>query len=180
MSSRTIVTSIIIFASAFLLPCSSVFAKKSRTKTLTNVELARHKEKHDKKDDKNASSFIVRKLSPQTDSLLFSTVASQIRIFGFDKKASSAKESIFVSNDSPYAITGLTLDITYLSTEGKMFHQRTTKPPGVRIPPGGTRLIDFKSWDLQKSFYYCKSERPRNSATPFAVKIRILEIDITP
>lgn len=103
-----------------------------------------------------------------TDSL---TLTSMIRLSGYDKTREASRESLFVSNLGPGTLTSLTLQISYHAPDGRLYHRRSETLKCL-IPAGETRLIDFRSWDRQHSFYYIRSRRPaRTQATPYEVMI---------
>lgn len=134
--------------------------------------------KLEKEVNPNKESSDIQVVSMLSDSLLLRKFEKELRFSGFDKKASSAQESFFLSNGSNRRILGVKLEITYLSVSDQMLHRCMTPMIDCDIPSGETRRLDFKSWDRQKSFYYYKSERPRNSATPFKVLLKLVEIRI--
>lgn len=107
----------------------------------------------------------------ESDSILFMEMCAKLRFSGFDKKASSNKESFFVTNTSDRPVCGLRLEISYRSMADELFHKQSVILD-CDVPTGETRRVDFKSWDQQKSFYYYKSGRPRNAATPFKVTFK--------
>lgn len=103
------------------------------------------------------------------------SLAAQISLSGYDKTREANRESLFISNKGPYTLTSLTLLITYTATDGRLYHRRT-ETVKCHIPAGETRLIDFRSWDRQHSFYYHRSRKPtRTTATPYEVSIRPLK-----
>lgn len=93
---------------------------------------------------------------------------NDVTFFGFDKPLSSTKESFFVTNHTDNEITGIELDIEYLTIDSLQLHRRTVNID-CSIPGKQTRKIDIPSWDKQKSFYFFQSAKPRKQATPFMV-----------
>lgn len=93
-----------------------------------------------------------------------------IEVFGYDKPATSDKESFFVKNGTDRTLTGFTLKVEYRGKDGKQLHSRTIETE-CDIPAGETRRIDIKSWDVQKSYYYEKSRVSRRPAIPYSVII---------
>lgn len=164
------ITSILTFACIGLMLTLSPFEGWSRKKRL-NVKL----EKEAKLDNEASTTQIV---SMQSDSIFLRRLEKELRFSGFDKKASSTQESFFLSNESNVKILGVKIEVTYLSMAGQMLHRFMSPMIDCDIPSGETRRLDFKTWDGQKSFYYYKSERPRNSATPFKVLLKLVEVRI--
>lgn len=97
----------------------------------------------------------------------------QIQFSGFDKTISSKLETFFITNNTDCLLESVTIEIEYLTTDGRQLHKRYEQ---IRcsVPAGETRSIDIKSWDKQKSYYYYLSAKPRRQATPFMVKITTL------
>ena len=100
-----------------------------------------------------------------------------IVLAGYDKKATSAIESLFVTNNSGADVERMTIRLTYYDMRGRQLHSREATTD-TRVPRGETRKIDIPSWDRQKSFYYHKSGTPRKAATPFDVTTTIVELVI--
>lgn len=101
-----------------------------------------------------------------------------IVLAGYDKKATSATESLFVTNNSGADVEQMTISITYYDLRGRQLHAREVTSD-TRVPRGETRKLDFPSWDKQKSFYYHKSGAPRRAATPYDVATTIVELIVT-
>lgn len=92
----------------------------------------------------------------------------QISFSGFDKPATSSRESFFIHNSTDRTLSGVSLYIEYLNAEGEQLHKRWLKLD-CNIPPGETRQALIESWDKQKSFHYLKS-RATHDSEPFSVK----------
>lgn len=103
---------------------------------------------------------------------------SDISFSGFDKPASSLKESFFVVNKTDCRLVGLKLDIEYLTVDGRQLHKRQLDID-CDVPSGETRKIDVKSWDTQKSFRYYKSTEGRKSVMPFKVLFTLVSCKLT-
>lgn len=86
-----------------------------------------------------------------------------IKIAGYDKPLRSAHETMFVSNLTDSTISWIQLKLEYHDSHGRMLHSRTI---GIDcdIPPEATRQISVRSWDIQHSFYYRRSAKPRHSS----------------
>ena len=117
-------------------------------------------------------------ISIAADSIIFcDSIRPSIRFYGFDKTAGSNTESFFISNGLKKALCRLEIQITYTDMKGRQLHKRTVSID-TAIPSGETLRTDIKSWDIQKSFYYHKSARPKRQATPFDVKIDLLSVTL--
>ena len=92
----------------------------------------------------------------------------QIHFSGYDKPRRSATESFFITNTTDRRMTGVTLYIEYLTTDGRQLYKKFVKLV-CDIPPGETRKADIPSWDKQKSFYYIKSEASSKGGTPYTI-----------
>lgn len=113
------------------------------------------------------------------DTLTADSVVRQIVLSGFDKPLRSNRETFFVINHTDCRIISLTVEFSYLTLDGRMLHSRIVRV-GCDVPAGETRQVSCRSWDLQQSFYYSLSQRPRRSAgTPFEVKSRVVSV-VTP
>lgn len=95
-----------------------------------------------------------------------------IDVSGYDKPLRSSRETLFVTNRSARTLTAVELCIIYLDAKGRQLHERTIWLP-ADIPAGETRRISFRSWDVQRTFYYRLTGRPRRSdGTVYDVSIR--------
>lgn len=106
------------------------------------------------------------------------TVASPpdhaVDISGYDKPLRSRRESMFVSNNGSAELGGIAFTLVYSDAAGRQIHSTRQHLP-TAIPPGQTRQLSFKSWDLQMSFYYIHSAVPARSprAMPYDVAISV-------
>jgi len=102
-----------------------------------------------------------------------------IDVAGYDKPLRSSRETLFVTNRSSRTLKGVELRIIYLDAKGRQLHEAVHWLPSD-IPPGETRRLSFKSWDLQRTFYYRLTGRPRTSdGTMYDVSIRPLRAAYT-
>lgn len=85
-----------------------------------------------------------------------------IGVSGYDKPLRSAKETLLITNRSSRTLISAQLRITYLDAHGRQLHEATIWLD-TDIPPGETRQLKFKSWDVQRTFYYRLTGRPRRS-----------------
>lgn len=107
------------------------------------------------------------------DTLRGDTVAQTIRVSGYEKPLRSRHETMLLTNlDTAMTVTEVSLDITYLDMQGRTLHNRTATAK-TTLPPGATRLIDIKSWDVNTLFYYHLNAPTRTAAqgTPYRVTI---------
>ena len=98
-------------------------------------------------------------------------------VAGFDKPLRSTRESMFVTNGTASAISGLGIEITYRDGRGRMLH-RASHAISADIPAGQTRRIEVPSFDRGGAFRYRLSEPPRGArqATPFDVTVKVTYI----
>lgn len=93
---------------------------------------------------------------------------------GYDKPASSANESFFITNNSTVQVSQITVEICYMDIEGREFHRRKAIAD-VDLPAGSTRNVTIPSWDKQKSYHYYHSVRsPKRITNPYRVAIALL------
>lgn len=95
-----------------------------------------------------------------------------VTLSGYEKPLRSATESVFITNSSERHIIGVVITTAYYDMSGRLLHKATRRHT-TDIPPGETRQITYRSWDIQKSFYYCGSPQPRVAAVPFDIKQRV-------
>ena len=99
---------------------------------------------------------------------------SAVRFAGYDKAASSDVESFFVENSSGRVLLSVTVEIDYFTPDSIRLHSRMEKIQ-CGILPGGTKAVDIRSWDRQKSFHYEKSRDSRRGTQPYRVLFRPVE-----
>lgn len=116
-----------------------------------------------------------RKIRVEEDSVEFVQLRKGIVFSGYDKTASSSHERWFVSNNTPVGLHSFSVEISYYSSDGRLLHRREV-PVSCTVPPGETRMVEVRSFDRQKNFYYLKSAAPRRGGIPFDVKIRLLSV----
>lgn len=100
-----------------------------------------------------------------------------VTLRGFNKRASDSKESFFVTNNLKHRISAIRLLMRYTTLDGSMLHERAVTAP-VTLAPGETQLVSIKTFDVQRLFYYYGGPKPRKSATPFKVAVRLEGYDI--
>ena len=100
-----------------------------------------------------------------------------VSLKGYSKRASDAKESFFITNNTKQRMSAVRLLLRYTSMQGEMLTQRTVTVP-VSLKPGETKLVEVKSFDVQRLFYYYAGPQPRKQATPFKVAFRLTGYDV--
>lgn len=99
-----------------------------------------------------------------------------IRLSGYEKTLKSARESLLATNLGADTISEIEITINYLDLQGRQIHMRNVRlNPGSPIPPGQTRMLEFKSWDSQRVWHYRLSppSSPKGQATPYDVKVTV-------
>ncbi len=96
-----------------------------------------------------------------------------VRITGYEKPLRATKEPLMVTNlDTLRNLSEITLRIDYVTPDGTgMLHSRTVTLCPL-VPPAQTRMMQLRSWDPNRLFYY-HINRPNTSAqaTPYTVTI---------
>jgi len=100
-----------------------------------------------------------------------------ISLKGYSKRASDAKESFLVTNNTDHRISAIRLLLRYTTLDGQMINQRAVTIP-VSLMPHETRMVAVKTFDIQRMFYYFGGPKPRKKATPFKVAFRLTGYDI--
>lgn len=100
------------------------------------------------------------------------SVASKLRISGYDKTSGADRESVFITNNSSHTIHGVGLQIQYIDMKGRQLHKRDVYVK-IEVPAGETRRADFRSWDVQKAFHYHLSVASRRITSPYDVRIKV-------
>ena len=100
-----------------------------------------------------------------------------VSLKGYSKRASDAKESFFITNNTKQRMSAVRLLLRYTTMQGEMLPQRTVTVP-VSLKPGETKLVEVKSFDVQRLFYYYAGPQPRKQATPFKVAFRLTGYDV--
>lgn len=101
-----------------------------------------------------------------------------VSLSGYDKPLQATRETFCATNNTSRHIAALILEITYTDLAGRQIHRRRATVP-ADIPPGETRLVSFRSWDVNHTFFYRLGPRPRKSGvTPYDVSARILKVAV--
>lgn len=103
---------------------------------------------------------------------------ARVSVAGYEKPLNSNKESLHITNHTDSTVTVVLAELTYTDFKGNELHKR---PVDIKcdIPPGATRMLSFRSWDVQNRFYYEGGPVPRAEAYPFAVEINVKAIVVT-
>lgn len=105
---------------------------------------------------------------------------SLVRLSGYDKPLRSAFETMLVTNGFDRTLLQLCVTISYSDLTGRQLHERDVELPVV-IPPGATRSVKFKSWDLQKSYYYHLGQKPKvDAVTPYTITCTVNSCVLNP
>lgn len=115
--------------------------------------------------------------SVSADTVASAIDPSSITIRGFNKRASDAKESFLITNNMKQRISAVRLLMRYATMTGELLQERTVNIP-VSLKPGETSMVQVKSFDLQRTFYYYAGPKPRKDATPFKVAYRLVGYDV--
>ena len=99
-----------------------------------------------------------------------------VTLKGFSKRASDSKESFFITNNTSHRMSAVRLLLRYTTMDDEMLTQRQVNVP-VNLKPGETKLVNIKSFDVQRLFYYYAGPQPRKQATPFKVAFRLTGYD---
>ena len=99
-----------------------------------------------------------------------------VHLSGYDKPITASRETLHAENlTDSLVITSVECEITYLDNQRRQLHKRTVTLRD-EIKPGQTEMLSFPTWDIQRSFYYRLSVKPRRQATPYDVQFNILSI----
>lgn len=102
---------------------------------------------------------------------------SQVEITDYQKPAGSDKETFSLTNLTDKPLAAIELQIEYLTPEGRQIHKRTVKAD-CDVPPGETRIVELRSWDRQRSWYYARGQKPRKQASPYEVKLEVAALHL--
>lgn len=102
---------------------------------------------------------------------------TDVALRGYSKRASDAKESFFITNNTSHRISAVRLLLRYTTLQGDMLHERAVTVP-VSLGSGQSQLVSIATFDVQRLFYYYAGPKPRKQATPFRVSYRLTGYDI--
>ena len=148
----------ILFTALCLLPVSGLYAQRTTRRPL---RVRQHVEAV-------ADSAALMQLDT-----IFSPGAL-VAVSGYEKPLRSLRETMHVTNlDSLRPLCSISVDIVYLDVDSAQVHHRRLDLD-CDIPPGETKMIAFRSWDVQNRFYYVCGPKPRSAAYPFSIRLNIL------
>lgn len=120
----------------------------------------------------------LERMSPATEADSAAGVSqTDVTLRGYNKRASDAKESFFITNHTPHRISAVRLLLRYTTMQGHMLHERAVTVP-VSLGSGQSQLVSIATFDVQRLFYYYAGPKPRKQATPFRVSYRLTGYDI--
>ena len=120
---------------------------------------------------KGFNSSIDTAVIAYADSVKFNPVALTIK--GYSKRAYDKMETFYVTNNTSQSITQVKILVRYSDMKGNMIHERTVTV-NCNLTPYGTHQAMVRSFDTSNGFYYYLSSKPRNSAIPYQVAMRIV------
>lgn len=119
------------------------------------------------------------RVKPVADTLSYATVDTVkcpgrlVIVSGYEKPLRSMRETVHVTNaDTLRLMRAVKLDILYLDVDGNQVHRKSVSID-CNIPPGETKMLSFKSWDIQNRFFYSGGPKPRVPAYPFTVRMLV-------
>ncbi|MCM1521650.1 MAG: hypothetical protein NC039_03235 [Muribaculaceae bacterium] len=99
-----------------------------------------------------------------------------VTLAGYDKPLRASRETFLASNGLDVPITAIGIEIRYCDLDGRTLHERRVNCHAI-IPAGGTRLISFRSWDANRSFFYCHGPSPRVSGViPYDIVAKVVYV----
>ena len=170
MKGITRLISVLTVAAGVTLTPAFIHSRKIRTKLPVKKEISKDTENIPQEEG------VVTFIADTTQA--WQKRSKAIRFYGFDKTVGSSTESFFIINGTDSVLTRIGICITYLDMQGRQLHSRDISLD-CDIPAGETRRQDIKSWDIQKSFYFHQSVKPKRQATPFDVKIDLTYMSLS-
>lgn len=95
---------------------------------------------------------------------------------GYSKRLSDRYETFFVTNNTESAIGHVTITFVYTDMKGVMLHSRT-ETIACNLAKGATTMAKISSFDTKRLYYYA-GPKPRRSATPYKLKVRIESYEV--
>ncbi len=97
-----------------------------------------------------------------------------VAVSGYEKPLRSLRETMHVTNlDTLRPLKSISVNIVYLDVDSSQVHHRRLQLD-CDIPPGETKMLSFRSWDVQNRFYYKGGPKPRSAAYPFSIRLSVL------
>ncbi len=113
---------------------------------------------------------------PVADTIV--ATGGELTFSGYDKPLMSRKETFLVTNHYSDTVRSITVRINYLDLSGRQLHSANSTLE-CDIPPGQTRSLAKKSWDLQQTYYYHLGKKPRTAGvTPYTVTITLINFTV--
>lgn len=94
----------------------------------------------------------------------------QVVYSGYDKPLTSDKETLFITNNTDRELTAISFYIKYFDANDRQIH-KAFHSLDVSIPPGETRMVSFRSWDVQNSFRYKNSRDSRRDSYTYTIEL---------
>ncbi len=102
---------------------------------------------------------------------------ADVSLRGYNKRASDAKESFFITNNTSHRMSSVKLLLRYSTIDGTMLHERQATVD-TDLRSGESKLVTISTFDVQRLFYYYAGPKPRKQATPFKVSYRLVGYSI--
>lgn len=114
------------------------------------------------------------------DTIVVEKSDSVVRLTGYEKPREASRETVFAQNLTDRNLEALDIEISYLTIDGKELHRRTVSL-AAQIPAGERRMLTFKSWDVNRMFYYhVNVPNTSRQATPYRVELRVVRLYLLP
>ena len=105
-----------------------------------------------------------------------SFVEGGIVLKGYSKRLSDRYETFFVTNNTGSPIGHVTITFVYTDMKGATLHSRT-ETVACNLAQGETAMAQIRSFDTKRLYYYA-GPKPRRSATPYKLKVRIESYEV--
>lgn len=98
----------------------------------------------------------------------------RVVVSGYEKPLRSIRETLHVTNaDTARVLVSVMLEIAYIDVDGNRMHSRAVDL-NCDIYPGATKMLAFRSWDVQNRFFFAEGPRPRTTAYPYTIGLKVL------
>lgn len=101
-----------------------------------------------------------------------------LTLMSYKKRASDTQEEFNVTNNTPFHITGARLLMRYFTPGCTDIIDEQQVVIVLDLAPGESQQVKIPSFDLNRAYYYMYGSRPRLSADPFDVRVRIISYSI--
>lgn len=112
----------------------------------------------------------------RADTLRGADAAALVTVTGYEKPLRSSKETVMITlATAAPEISAVVLDIEYRDMRGNPLHRRNVELP-LEQKAGQTRMHVFRSWDVNRVFYYHVNKPPRTTGqgTPYKVTVSVV------